>query len=395
MYNINIREEIFGGTFFDLEKGRREYITKKELKDFIEKGCFPNEPVFKDIKQPIQIKFVRLDKECSDMNNFSFADIVFIELTRQCNLTCKHCLNDSGKRIPNQLSTEELVNLIKDLAEAGVQDIRFTGGEPLLFEDVYKLISLASELGIYTSIGTNGTLITSDIANKLKNSGLKKAVVSIDGTEEKHNSIRGVGSYQKAIKGIENLLSQGIKVRVNSVLMRSNMDEVIALTKELHKKKNPIFIRRFLEAGRGLEMENNMLSKEDYQYVKNQLKEELKGKYVIGHYLNDNLGVIPRIQLPFEMKGCKAGQRAIAIMANGDIQLCGFLCTQVVKPVDNVRNIKNWRTFWNELQKDNTLEGLRCNLDKYNSIPGIQETYCLAYIQRWLNKQKMENREGV
>src|SRR5699024_2860759 len=153
---------------------------------------------------------------------------------RQCNLTCKHCLNDSGKRIPNQLSTEELVNLIKDLAEAGVQDIRFTGGEPLLFEDVYKLISLASELGIYTSIGTNGTLITSDIANKLKNSGLKKAVVSIDGTEEKHNSIRGVGSYQKAIKGIENLLSQGIKVRVNSVLMRSNMDEVIALTKELH-----------------------------------------------------------------------------------------------------------------------------------------------------------------
>ena len=127
----------------------------------------------------------------------------------------------------------------------------------------------------------------------------------------------------------------------------------------------------------------------------NALKEELKGKYVIGHYLNDNMGIIPRIPLPFKLQGCKAGQRAIAIMANGDIQLCGFLCTQGVAPINNVRNIDNWKVFWDELQENKTLDVLRCNLDRYNKIPGIQETYCLAYIQRWMNKQKMENKEEL
>lgn len=395
MYNINIREEIFGGTLFNLETGKREYINKKELKNILEMDLFPDDIAVVDNKHPINIKFVKLDEANANINHFSFADIVFLELTRQCNLSCKHCLNDSGERIPNQLSTVELVELIKSLAQAGVQDIRFTGGEPLLFEDVYKLISLATECGIYTSLGTNGTIITDDVAKRLKSSGLKKAVVSIDGTEEKHNFIRGAGSFQKTIKGIENLLSQGVRVRVNSVIMRSNMEEVIALAKELHKKKVPIFIRRFLEAGRGIELENNMLSKEDYQYVKEQLKEELKGKYVIGHYLNDNMGIIPRIPLPFKLQGCKAGQRAIAIMANGDIQLCGFLCTQGVAPINNVRNIDNWKVFWDELQENKTLDVLRCNLDRYNKIPGIQETYCLAYIQRWMNKQKMENKEEL
>ena len=73
-------------------------------------------------------------------------------------------------------------------------------------------------------------------------------------------------------------------------------------------------------------------------------------------------------------------------MADGDIQLCGFLYSQGVKAVNNVRNIKNWMDFWNDLQKNNRLNCLNEKLKQYNSIPGVQQTYCLAYIQREINK---------
>ena len=388
MYSINLREEIFGGTLFDLETGKREYVNKEELRHIIEENNFPKDLNITKDKHDKKIKFTKLTDE-NIGNHFSFADIVFLEVTRSCNLRCKHCLNSSGEAIPNQLSTEEFRNLIKELAKEGVQDIRFTGGEPLLHKEIYDLIKLASDNGVYTSIGTNGTLITEGVAKKLKNSGLKKAVVSIDGTEKMHDFVRGEGNFKKAIKGLQNLIDQEINVRVNSVIMRSNMNAVISLAKELHKKGIHVFIRRFLEAGRGTELENNMLSKEDYKYVKEQLEEELKGKYIIGHYLNDEKTNKPRIGLPFNMEGCKAGQRAIAIMADGDIQLCGFLYSQGVTPVDNVRNIKDWRILWNDLQKNDRLCSLRCNLDKYNKIQGIQETYCLGYIQRLMNKGEL------
>ena len=286
----------------------------------------------------------------------------------------------------NEMSQEELKKVVNDLALCGVQEIRFTGGEPLLYKGIYELLKLSSDKGIYTVIGTNGTLITKEVAKKLKDAGLMKAVISIDGFSKMNDFIRGEGNYDKAMHGLENLMEQGIDVRVNSVLMKSNMDDVINLAKEMHNKKIHIFLRRFIEAGRGNSLKNNMLNAEDYKYVKEALKEELKDRYVIGHYLMDASFILPRIELPFKFQGCKAGQRSIAIMADGDIQLCGFLYSQGVKAVNNVRNIKNWMDFWNDLQKNNRLNCLNEKLKQYNSIPGVQQTYCLAYIQREINK---------
>ena len=254
-------------------------------------------------------------------------------------------------------------------------------------KDIYKLLKLSTDNGVCTSLGTNGTLINKEIAENLKKAGLKKAVVSIDGTKDIHDEIRGKGNYEKSMEGITYLKEAGIDVRVNAVIMKSNMEDVIKLAKELNKKKITLFIRRFIESGRGENLTDNMLNQKDYQYVKAQLSEELSesNPYINGHYLRINEGVHPRIPLPFAIRGCKAGQRAIAIMPDGEIQLCGFLSAQGFKGIDNVRNIKNWIEFWDELQKIDKLKNLRDTLDEYNSIPNVQETYCLAYIQRYLN----------
>ena len=123
-----------------------------------------------------------------------------------------------------------------------------TGGEPLLYKDIYKLIKLCTDNGICTSLGTNGTLVTKEIAYKLKDVGLKKVVVSIDGTQDMHDKIRGEGNYSKSIDGLKYLKDAGIDVRVNAVIMRSNMEDVINLAKILDKEKITLFIRRFIES---------------------------------------------------------------------------------------------------------------------------------------------------
>lgn len=371
-YQMNIREESFGATILNLKNGQREYLNTSELKKLLEFGIFPNNSFIKKDDKNLNIKYI---KNFNKKNHFSFADIAYIEITHECNLRCKHCLNNSGNKIPNQLNDDEIFNLIIEFSKAGMQEIRFTGGEPLVHNKIYEFISLAHKLGMYTSIGTNGTLITIEEAKKLKLAGLNKAIVSIDGTEVAHDNIRGKGSYKKTILGINNLEDNGIQVRINSVIMKSNMNDVINLAKELNKKHSHLMIRRFIESGRGSLLENNTLTHEDYNFVKNSLKNELKDKYIIGHYLNENEQINYRINLPFNfIKGCKAGQRSLIILPNGDISLCGFLAAQGFNPIGNIRNVKNWIDFWNDMHSKDYLKELRANLNRYNSIENVQET---------------------
>ena len=386
-YDINIREEVFGGTLMDVKTGKRVYITKKELKNILNNNIFPKDLEYLK-KDNLNIKFTRLTKKVENM--FSFFDIVYLELTRACNLKCIHCLNNSGIKQKDELTKEDLLKLIKNFSSHGVQEIRFTGGEPLLFNGIYDLIRFATEEGICTSLGTNGTLVTKEVAKKLKESGLKKVVVSIDGNKKTHDKIRGRKNYQKAMHGLKYLQKNGINVRVNSVIMKSNMDDVIKLAKKMSRKKITIFIRRFISSGRGKELENNMLNKKDYDYVRNKLQKELTKKtYVNGHYLRNDEGVNSRIKLPFEIRGCKAGQRAITILPNGDINLCGFLAAQDFPKVGNIKEIDDFLNFWITINKKDYLLNLRNNLDKYNKLLNVQETYCLAYIANYLKDNKL------
>lgn len=385
MYKYNVREEKFGATVYDLMKGKRFYLSSLELNDLYNKVKIPDDLDIKNINIS-EFKITKKENKES-LNCFSFADIAYVELTRRCNLRCKHCLNSSGDALDNQLNFEEFKDMIIKFSNAGIQEIRFTGGEPLVFSKVFELIKLSTDIGIYTSIGTNGTLITKNVAQKLKSAGLKKAIVSIDGTEKKHDYIRGKGNYKKAMDGINNLIELGIDVRINSVIMKENMNDVVEFAKQINDKKQSLFIRRFIESGRGTNLKDNMLTKEDYEYVRKSLKKELEtGKYVNGHYLRNKDEVInSRIHIPFKIKdGCKAGERALVITPEGNIHLCGFLAAQGFAPVGNVRNVLDWENYWYKIHNKNLLEDLEYSLTKYNKISGIQKTNCLAYVQRVL-----------
>ena len=115
-YNINIREECFGATVMNLKSGQREYITKEELNKILKKGIFPNDSIIKFTKSECRVKFTPL-KYKDNFNHFSFADIAYVEVTRACNLRCKHCLNNSGEVLEEQLSKEDFIKLISDFGK--------------------------------------------------------------------------------------------------------------------------------------------------------------------------------------------------------------------------------------------------------------------------------------
>ena len=372
MYGSSLRIESFGGTLFDLSSGKRIYLNQDETTRIQTQAIMLDEHIFNppfNIVKPKTLPTI----------GFSFADTAFIELTRRCNLRCKHCLNNSGKELGELLSDDEIKKLIINLSKAGLQEIRFTGGEPLLHKSIFDFIKLCTDCGMRASIGTNGTLVSKEIASQLKSVGLKYAVVSIDGTESAHDNIRGSGNYKKAFDGIKNLQDVGIRIRINSVLMKNNTADIIELMKELNSKHIYAFIRRFIESGRGDGQHTEVLSKEDYDNVRKQLENELKDKFIKGHYLNDE-PVSPRIELPFERYSCSAGQRGLVILPNGNIHTCGFLAAQGETPLMNVKNIVDWSEFWNNMIKLNPLKKLREELKVYNQNPNVQPTNCLAYV---------------
>lgn len=386
--NVVIREEVFGATVFYSKLGKKFFVNEDEYKNIITSNIFPKDCII--TCKPKINRIIRLNGN-EKSNKFSFADIAYIELTRACNLRCKHCLNNSGVKEDNEIDYNELLRIIQSLIKSGIFEIRFTGGEPLLYPKIYDIIKYCTDNYVYVSIGTNGTLITENVVKNLKNSGLNKAIISLDGTKKAHDNIRGDGNFDKTINAINLLKKYKIDYKINSVIMKNNMDDIIVLAKQMYKGKNSLFIRRFIESGRGANLKNNTLSYKDYTYVKKHLKDELENKKIIrGHYINlSDDTQNSRITLPFKIPiSCKAGQRALVITPDGNIHFCGFLAAQGFPPIENISKIKDFREFWENIDYEKWLKKLNDGLKEYNSQNNIQKTNCLAYVQNMLNKRK-------
>ncbi len=168
----------------------------------------------------------------------SLPSIVTYSLTRLCNLKCKHCYSSSGLQGENELSTENAMYVVRQIAEAGSRIIIFDGGEPLMREDIFDLIRSAKTSGLKTVLGTNGTLMTENIASKLVDSGLDICAVSIDGSKAKtHEWLRSVdGCFGRALHGARIIREAGISLQVNTCLNSHNeseLQEIVLLAESL------------------------------------------------------------------------------------------------------------------------------------------------------------------
>ena len=157
--------------------------------------------------------------------------IVVWNCTRRCNLRCVHCYSSAGNQdSPEALSTEEGKAFIRDLADFGVPVVLFSGGEPLLREDIFDLADFARDQGIRTVLSTNGTLITKEVADRIRDVGFAEAGISLDGIGEKNDRFRGkTGAYEAALQGIRNCVALGQRVSLRFTITRSNYSEIPAI----------------------------------------------------------------------------------------------------------------------------------------------------------------------
>ncbi len=189
--------------------------------------------------------------------------VVVWNITRRCNLKCVHCYAHAKNiSFDNELSTVEGKELIDDLAEFGVPVILFSGGEPLVRKDLPELAAYAVQKGMRAVISTNGTLITPQIAQILKDIGLSYVGISLDGMEEINDRFRGVrGAFRSALKGIENCKKAGIKVGLRFTVNKSNAGQIPEIFTLLEEMDIPrVCFYHLVYAGRGSELVKEDLS---------------------------------------------------------------------------------------------------------------------------------------
>ena len=192
--------------------------------------------------------------------------VVVWNCTKTCNLNCVHCYARSEAiKYQNELTHEEGLSLIDQLADFKVPVILFSGGEPLLRPDFFELANYAASKGIRPTISTNGTRIDEDIAKRLKDMGVGYVGISLDGCEATHDKFRGKpGAFQMALRGIRNCVATGQKVGLRFTITRDNVQDLNSIFDLLERENiDRVCFYHLVYSGRGSSMVERDLNHEE------------------------------------------------------------------------------------------------------------------------------------
>jgi len=180
--------------------------------------------------------------------------VVIWNLVRRCNLTCKHCYSISADTdFPNELSQEQVYEVMDDLKQFRVPVLILSGGEPLLRPDIYDIAHRAKEMGFYTALSTNGTLIDESNIDRIAEVGFDYLGISIDGIRETHDKFRQMeGAFEKSMHGLRLCRDQGIKVGLRFTMTQDNAEELPQLLDLMQDERiNKFYFSHLNYAGRG------------------------------------------------------------------------------------------------------------------------------------------------
>ncbi|UCG56733.1 MAG: radical SAM protein [Phycisphaerales bacterium] len=283
--------------------------------------------------------------------------LLFWESTIKCNLACAHCRRlDSDELAFRDLSTDQAENLIEQLAELGSEQpmmpvLVFSGGEPLCRDDLFDLVGRARAAGIAPALATNGTMIDAPIAERIRDAGIVRVAVSLDGaTAQIHNQLRQEEDcFEKAITGIRHLRDKNVPFQINTTLTKHNvehLDAIYELAKSLGAAAVHIFMLVPVGCGQIL-AETDMLSPEQYEQKMLEICRldglgELQIKVTCGpHYERvireqglhrtrrsaaETGATVPgRAAHGSASRGCLAGLGVLFVSHQGDVFPCGYL----------------------------------------------------------------------
>ncbi|MCP4129606.1 MAG: heme b synthase [bacterium] len=316
--------------------------------------------------------------------------LVFWELTKRCNLSCAHCRAEAEDfDFSGELDLDRAKKIIDDITGFASPILVLTGGEPLYRKDIFDIASYAGSKDLRVALATNGTLIDEEKAERIRESGIARVSISIDGPNaESHDSFRGIdGSFEEALRGARLLKKSGVDFQFNTTVTKRNvevLEEIIQLAEREGAAALHIFM--LVPVGCGVEIaETDMISSEKYEETlhwfydrSKEVSMEFKATCAPHYYriIRERAREEGR-KLSFETdgmaamtRGCLAGSGVCFISHSGDVQPCGYLplvAGNVVKTP--FKEIWENSELFLSLRDVQQLEG-KCGLCEYKVVCG-------------------------
>ena len=245
----------------------------------------------------------------------------FFEITNQCNMLCKHCMNNSGENSKRELKKEEIKQLLDELKLYQIQHLYISGGEPLLYYAIDEVLEYAYQLGIKIVLATNGIEIKKHLPT------IKKYVdavsVSLDGIGETHDRFRGViGAYDKLVNALDILQSESIVTKMSTIIWKGNMNQISEIV-SLAKKKGVVKLNlnMIVPEGRAKDNSDIIIPPDKYPNLYSKVEELIE--------LNNNdaftVDMKRRSIIDANSKPCPGGKTMFHINAIGKVAPCSWL----------------------------------------------------------------------
>jgi len=326
--------------------------------------------------------------------------LVVWDFTSMCNLKCKHCYANAGRRRPDELTTAQAKQVVDQLYDAGVIAVAISGGEPLTRPDFFEIARYIYDKGMYVSVATNGVLITREVAEKMKHAGVGYVEISLDHTDpKKHDEFRGVkGAWEATVQGIKNCVEAGICTGIATTATKYNYEDIPEMYKlALKLKVDRFMVFNFIPTRRARDMLEADLTPEQREELLNFLYDKLeegkdnllvfstspsyarislervakkRGTQVVPTHFAGVALKDEAVYLADFIGGCGAGRNYCSVEYNGDIQPCVFIPIKVGNVLkDGFSNVWRNSKVLNTLRDRDLLKG-GCGRCKYKYICG-------------------------
>ncbi|MFO0614730.1 MAG: radical SAM protein [Polyangiaceae bacterium] len=258
------------------------------------------------------------------------------EITLACDLACRHCGSRAGRARPDELSTEEAIDLVGQMAALGVREIALIGGEVYLYEGWADVVRAIRRAGITSTIVTGGRGMTLERARIAAEAGVESVAVSIDGSEESHDRLRGVrGSYAAAVAALDHLRTAGLQVAINTQINRLTAGELEGVYELLERVGGHGWqVQLTVPVGRAADEPDVILQPYDLLEVFPRLaalkrRADAAGiKMMCGNdvgYFGPYESLLRSHCVDRWAGSCPAGRSGLGVEANGDIKGCPSL----------------------------------------------------------------------
>ncbi len=254
---------------------------------------------------------------------------VFWELTWRCNLRCIHCVVAAGEDKEDEPTTRELKGIAWQLAQAGVQSVTYSGGEPLSRLDFFEIAEHVAELGLSAQMATNGLLITEEVAMRLRRLNIATQITLNGATAPSHDAFTGVhGSWDKSVRAIRLLIAAGVPVTVATIATKRSAPEVSAIIDLAARLGVTVFrLIPFVPCGRGRQHRELELASREMRQLTVLLREiRASGRMnILPLEFEETLNAPPMYGCaPTTHIGCDGAIAYCTISTTGDVLPCSF-----------------------------------------------------------------------